>query len=74
MKPNDLHFLLILFFIVKVYGKCNESIGLHFTLNKGVGFLCQSFKVCLDKAACKNVIVIVIVIDGSVIVIVIVID
>ena len=36
-----------------------------------VGFLCQSFKVCLDKAACKNVIVIVIVIAGSVIVIVI---
>ena len=31
--------------------------------------LCQSSKVCLDKAACKNVIVIVI--DDSVIVIVI---
>ena len=38
-----------------------------------MGFLCRSFKVCLGKAACKNVIVIVIVIDGSVIVIVIVI-
>ena len=41
-------------------------------LNKGVKSVwvfCQSFKVCLDKAACKNVIVIVI--DGSVIVIVI---
>ena len=35
---------------------------------KCVSFLCQSSKVCLDKAACKNVIVIVIVIDDSVIV------
>ena len=44
-------------------------------MSKVCGFsTCQSFKVCLDKAACKNVIVIVIVIDGSVIVIVIVID
>ena len=34
MKPNDLHFLLILFFIVKgrLYGKCNESRVLRFAL------------------------------------------